>query len=122
MLKWLETYGIVTSDILPADAVFVPASALFDRFPHADRKRAFEWTLQALRYGRYSGSATSSLDEDLKEIELAEDAAEAIDRMRKRIRAIEPFSADEFVRDYSDARFGRLMWIAKNPKRSMAWR
>jgi hypothetical protein len=29
--------------------------------------------------------------------------------MRKRIRAIEPFSAEEFMRDYSDARFGRLM-------------
>ena len=109
VLKWLEAYGIVTTDILPADAVFVPASALFDRFPQADRKQAFEWTLQALRYGRYSGSATSSLDEDLKEIELASGPDEAIERMRKRIRAIEPFSVDEFIRDYSDARFGRLM-------------
>jgi hypothetical protein len=29
--------------------------------------------------------------------------------MRKRIRAIEAYSAEEFLRDYSDARFGRLL-------------
>jgi hypothetical protein len=109
IVKWLEAYGIVTTDILPSDAVFVPAAALFDRFPHANRERVFEWMLQAQRYGRYSGSASSSLDEDLKEIETAANADEAIDRMRKRIRAIEEFSAEEFLRDYSDARFGRLL-------------
>jgi hypothetical protein len=108
-VKWLESYGIVTTDVLPADAVFVPASALFERFPNVDRDRAFEWMLQALRYGRYSGSATTSLDEDLREIEQASGSDEAIEGMRKRIRAIEPFSAEEFLRDYSDARFGRLL-------------
>lgn len=109
VLKWLETYGVVTTEILPSDAIFVPASALFDRFPHANRDRAFEWMLQALRYGRYSGSAVSSLDEDLREIEAATGPNEAIERMRKRIRAIEAFSVEELMRDYSDARFGRLL-------------
>jgi hypothetical protein len=109
VLKCLEWYGIVTTEILPSDAVFVSASALFERFPDADRGRAFEWMLQALRYGRYSGSAASSLDEDLREIENASEPDEAIDKMRKRIRAIEPLSAEEFLRDYSDARFGRLL-------------
>jgi hypothetical protein len=108
-LKWLESYGIVTNDILPSDAIFVPASALFERFPAADRSKAFEWMLQALRYGRYSGSATSSLDEDLREIENAGSADEAIERIRRRIRAIEEVTAEEFLRDYSDARFGRLL-------------
>jgi hypothetical protein len=89
--------------------VFVPASALFERFPHANRGKTFEWMLQALRYGRYSGSAASSLDEDLREIETAAEPDEAIDRMRKRIRSIEAYSAEEFLRDYSDARFGRLL-------------
>lgn len=65
--------------------------------------------IQALRYGRYSGASTSSLDEDLKEIEAADQPAEAIEKMRQRIRAIEPFSAEEFLRDYSDSRFGRLL-------------
>jgi len=109
VLKWLETYGIVTTDLMPSDAVLVPASALFDRFPDADRGKAFEWMLQALRYGRYSGSAVTSLDEDLREIEAAPSAEEAIGGIRKRIRAVEPISLEEFMRDYSDARFGRLM-------------
>jgi len=109
VLKWLEAHGIVTTEILPSDAVFIPASALFERFPHANRDKAFEWMLQALRYGRYSGSAVTSLGEDLGEIESAAGPDEAIDRMRKRIRAIEDISAEEFLRDYSDARFGRLL-------------
>jgi hypothetical protein len=108
-LKWLEAYGVVTNEILPSDAVFVPASALFERFPDASRSKAFEWMLQALRYGRYSGSATSSLDEDLREIDSASGPPEAIERMRRRIRAIEDVTADELLRDYSDARFGRLL-------------
>jgi hypothetical protein len=108
-LKWLEAYGVVTNEILPSDAVFVPASALFERFPDASRSKAFEWMLQALRYGRYSGSATSSLDEDLREIDTASGPDEAIERMRRRIRAIEDVTADELLRDYSDARFGRLL-------------
>jgi hypothetical protein len=37
------------------------------------------------------------------------DHYEAIDTMRRRIRAIEAFSAEELLRDYSDARFGRLL-------------
>jgi hypothetical protein len=109
VLKWLEAYGIVTTEILPSDAVFVPASALFERFPHADRGKTFEWMLQALRYGRYSGSAASSLDEDLRETGAAAEPDAAIDGMRTRIRAIEPYSAEEFLRNYSDARFGRLL-------------
>ena len=108
-LKWLEAYGVVTNEILPSDAVFVPASALFERFPDASRSKAFEWMLQALRYGRYSGSATSSLDEDLREIDTASGPDEAIERMRRSIRAIEDVTADELLRDYSDARFGRLL-------------
>src|SRR3984893_6754962 len=59
-LKWLETHGIVTNEILPSDAAFFPAPALFERFSDASRSKAFEWMLQALRYGRDSGSATSS--------------------------------------------------------------
>jgi hypothetical protein len=108
-LKWLETYGIVANELLPSDAVFVPASALFERFPAASRSKTFEWMLQALRYGRYSGSATTSLDEDLREIETSGSPDQAIDKMRRRIRAIEDIASEEFLRDYSDARFGRLL-------------
>jgi hypothetical protein len=109
ILKWLEAHGIVTNEILPSDAVFIPASALFERFPEASRDKALEWMLQALRYSRYSGSATTSLDEDLREIEGASAPDEAIVKMRGRIRAIEAITAEEFLRDYSDARFGRLL-------------
>jgi hypothetical protein len=109
VLNWLAEYGVASNEVLPSDAVFIPAVALLDRFPQASRNLAFEWVLQALRYGRYSGSAATSIDEDLKEVETAASAEEAIEGMRRRIRAIEAFTADDFLRDYSDARFGRLL-------------
>jgi hypothetical protein len=109
VVTWLEAHGILTNEILPSDAVFIPAAALFDRFPDANRNKTFEWMLQALRYGRYSGSATSSLDEDLREIDSANGSDEALEKMRGRIRAIEAVTPEEFLRDYSDARFGRLL-------------
>jgi hypothetical protein len=109
VLNWLAAYGITSNEVLPSDAVFVTAVALFDKFQHVSKALAFEWLLQALRYGRYSAAAATSLDEDLKEIETATTAQEALEGMRRRIRAIEAFVADDFLRDYSDARFGRLL-------------
>lgn len=109
VVNWLEHYGITSNDPLPSDAVFVTAAALFDKFKDANRGLALEWLLQALRYGRYSAAAASSLEEDLKEIDAASNAETAIEAMRKRIRAIEPLTPDDFLRDYSDARFGRLL-------------
>lgn len=111
VLNWLSTYGIASNQILPSDAAFVPAVALFDKFPDVPRDLAFEWFLQALRYGRYSGSAATSIDEDLRDIEAENTATGAVESMRRRIRAIEPFSTDDFLRDYSDARFGRLLLV-----------
>jgi len=107
--KFLERYGILTNKIMPSDAVFVPLAALFDKFDVIPRDKVCGWMLQALRYGRYSGSSTTSLDEDLKEIEAAANGETALQKMLARIRAIEPISKDEMLRDYGDTRFGRLM-------------
>ena len=108
-LKFLEQYGILSNAILPSDAVFIPIAALFAKFDEVVAWDLFHWMMQALRYGRYSGSSTSSLDEDLREIEAASTASQAIEKMLGRIRAIEPIAKEEFLRDYSDTRFGRLL-------------
>lgn len=107
--KFLEQYGILSNTILPSDAVFIPIAALFAKFDDVVARDLFHWMMQALRYGRYSGSSTSSLDEDLREIEAASTAGQAIEKMLGRIRAIEPIAKEEFLRDYSDTRFGRLL-------------
>ncbi len=109
IVKFLEPLGILSNELLPSDAVLVTLAAYFDKFAEVDRQKVASWMLQALRYGRYSTSSTTSLDEDLREIEAAASADEALQRMLSRIRAIEAISKDEFLRDYSDSRFGRLM-------------
>lgn len=109
IVKLLEQYGIVTNGLMPSDAVFIPLAALFDKFQNADRGQIFYWVMQALRYGRYSSSSTTSLDEDLKEIENAPGLESALAAMLGHIRAIEPITSDDFLRDYADSRFGRLL-------------
>jgi hypothetical protein len=122
IVKFLERYGILTNGLMPSDAVFVPLSALFDKFKDIDRAKVTHWMMQALRYGRYSGSSASSLDEDLREIEAATTGEEALAAMLGRIRAIEPVSKDEFLRDYGDTRFGRLLlYILMFDKAAIDW-
>lgn len=122
ILKFLEPYGILTNNVMPSDAVFVPLAALFDKFKDVQRQKIFYWMLQALRYGRFSGASTTSLDEDLREIESATTAEQALTAMTGRIRAIEPVTKDEFLRAYSDARFGRrLLYLLVFDKAATDW-
>jgi hypothetical protein len=78
IVKFLERYGILTNGLMPSDAVFVPLAALFDKFKDIDRSKVAHWMMQALRYGRYSTSSASSLEEDLREIEAATTGEDAL--------------------------------------------
>jgi len=109
IVKFLERFGVLTNAILPSDAVLITLAAFFDKFPDASRDPVMAWMLQALRYGRYSAASTTFLGEDLRDIENAPSARDAISSLLKRIRDIQSVSADEFLRDYGDSRFGRLM-------------
>jgi hypothetical protein len=108
-VKFLEQYGILTNGLLPSDAVFIPMAAIFDKFKDVSRERVAHWMLQALRYGRYSTSSTTSLDEDLREIEEASAGESALSAMLNRIRGVAPMAKEDFLRDYGDSRFGRLL-------------
>jgi hypothetical protein len=109
VVRFLERYGVLSNALMPSDAVFVTLCAFFDRFPTARPEPLMEWLIQALRYGRYSGSSVTSLDEDLKEVESATDEHSAVTGLRRRIRAISDFEKEEFLRDFADTRFGRFM-------------
>jgi hypothetical protein len=70
---------------------------------------ALYWFLQASRFGRYSGSGTTSLDEDLRDIDASASIKDAATRLLLRFAHKEPSSRDDFLRDYGDARFGRFL-------------
>lgn len=108
LVDWLAEYGVMSVSMLPSQSPLIPSSVLFSRFPNANRDLAFEWLLQALRYGRYSGASHTAIEEDIREIDRAVSATEAIAGMRSKIRAIEKFDPEFFMRDYSD-KFGKLV-------------
>lgn len=110
MIDRLQVHGVLTDDILPTKAALVTLVALLDRFPDApDFSPAFYWFVQASRFGRYSGSGTTSLDEDLRDIASASALPRAVSLLLKRFHSSRPMEPEDFERDYSDGRFGRFL-------------
>ncbi len=108
-IKQLRDHGISGNALLPADNTLVPLIALLDKYPDGDFSIVLYWFLQASRFSRYSSSSTSSMEEDLREIAEAATLTEALERLLLRIRYIPVLTADDFMRDYGDTRFGRLL-------------
>ena len=116
-------YGVLTNEIMPTQAAIVTMLSLVDKFRDDERFRlAFYWFLQASRFGRYSGSGATALDEDLRDIQAADDFQDAIQRMLKRFRHEDPIDSEEFMREYSDTRFGRfLLYLLVYKNKAQDW-
>lgn len=62
-------YGILSADPMPTQAALVTLVSLIEKFnDNAGFGQALYWFLQASRFGRYSGSGTTSLEEDLRDV------------------------------------------------------
>lgn len=101
-------YGILSNDPMPTEAALVIMISLADRFREASFEPALYWFLQATRFSRYSGSGTTSLDEDLRDVAESKDLAEAVTRLLRRFQHDTPLQSEDFLRDYIDSRFGRF--------------
>lgn len=110
LVKRLQEYGVLSNDPLPTEAALVTLVALHDKFPEeASFNHPFYWLLQASRYGRYSGSGTTSLDEDLRDVTESDTMKTAVTRLLKRFLHTRTVELEEFLRDYVDSRFGRFL-------------
>lgn len=110
LIARFRDYGILSNDIMPTEAALVTMVSVIDKFDDdAQFKLALYWFLQASRFGRYSGSGTTSLDEDLRDVQGSTSLSEAIQKLLRRFRYDDPIETDDFLRDYSDSRFGRFM-------------
>lgn len=106
----LNEYGVLTSRILPTENALVTLVSLMKKFPEGEFRHVFYWFLQASRFGRYSGSANTALEEDLKDIEESPDHPSAVRRLLGRIASgLAGMTEEDFLRDYGDSRFGRFM-------------
>ena len=62
-------YGILSANPMPTQAALVTLVSLVEKFnDSANFRFALYWFLQASRFGRYSGSGTTSLEEDLRDV------------------------------------------------------
>jgi len=105
----LQQFGVLSTDPLPTQAALVTLVALTSRFDTEDRfQSAFYWFVQASRFGRYSGSGTTSLDEDLKDVWGSGTLTEAVEKLLRRLPVNQAVSAEDFQRDYTDGRFWRF--------------
>lgn len=110
LIKHLEERNISSLDVIPSNNVLVPLVALVDKFPTAKFDGFFYWFLQATIYSRYSAASDTRLEEDLKSIESSSTPQEAVDKLLKSMpRHADAWKAEDFLVDYSDYGYPRLM-------------
>lgn len=115
-------FGILSNDPMPTEAALVTIVALVDKFPGESFEPCLYWFLQASRFGRYSGSGTTSLDEDLREIKDATTQLQAVGSLLSRFSYDAPLDPEFFLADYVDSRFGRfLMYLLIYRNQALDW-
>ncbi|MBM4429884.1 MAG: DUF262 domain-containing protein [Chloroflexi bacterium] len=121
-IQRFREYGILSNDPMPTEAALVPMVALADKFPHEKFELPLYWFLQASRFSRYSGSGTTSLEEDLRDIQEADSLDGAVRRLLRRFAHTTPIEAEDFMRDYGDSRFGRfLLYLLAYRNKAQDW-
>jgi hypothetical protein len=122
LIARFRQYGILSNDPMPTEAALVTMVALVDKFPNDPFEPCLYWFLQASRFGRYSGSGTTSLDEDLREIKDAPAQLEAVKKLLQRLPHETPLDAEFFLADYVDSRFGRfLLYLLVYRNKAVDW-
>jgi hypothetical protein len=110
LIARFKEYGVLSSNPMPTQAALVPLVTMIDKYGDDGAfASAFYWFLQASRFGRYSGSGTTSLDEDLRDIDASPTMGDAVKRLLMRFQHDAPLAKEDFMRDYGDARFGRFL-------------
>lgn len=113
-LRRLSEFGLVSSDLLPSSNSLIP---LFNiTYKWSSRKefnfnKSFHWFLLANWDGRYSGSAITSLNEDIKTINEGTNFNETIANLLMRLKISKEFDETSFNNRYDrgGTRFLRMM-------------
>lgn len=103
VLKRLAEFGLMSADLLPSLNALIPLFVLHGRWSAASSYRfgkALRWFLLASRDGRYSGSAITSLNEDVRAIQEAADFDTALESLLQRLRVQPKVDPVEFLNRY----------------------
>ncbi len=108
----LNELGILSVGILPGRNVLIPLFYLDHVHIHGDAaklRKAFIWLLRATRDGRYSGSAITTIDQDLAAITAASDWESALKELHSRLEVKLAFEPQDTLLRYDEDGFLRLM-------------
>jgi hypothetical protein len=109
LIARFREFGILSSDPMPTQAALVTMVSIIAKFNDSTQFPVLlYWFLQASRFGRYSGSGTSSLEEDLRDVAEGSSLIDVVQRLLRRFPHEEPLTLEDFMRDYGDSRFGRF--------------
>lgn len=115
-------HGILSNEPLPTEAALVTMTAMLDKFPQEQFSMAYYWFLQATRFSRYSGSAATAMEEDLRDIAEAVSLKDAVHKLLTRFTHELPLTTDDFMRDYTDTRFGRFfLYLLVYKNQALDW-
>jgi hypothetical protein len=109
IVKSMQGVGILNSDILPTHNALLPLIVLRDHFEKDFKfKPAFACFLEVSKVGRYSGSAFTTLGEDVQLISGSKDFSEAV-RKFDDLTPDPVFSPEDFLADHRDEYFRLLL-------------
>jgi len=122
LISRFQQYGILSNNPMPTEAALVTMVSLVEKWPNQSFEPLLYWFLQASRFGRYSGSGTTSLEEDLRDVGDATTQSDAIERLLRRFDHERPLDEEDFLRDYGDTRFGRfLLYLLVYENKAKDW-
>ncbi len=114
VLKRFAEYGIQSDRLLPSTNSLIALFTLHQRWHDESAYsfgRALHWFLSANKDGRYSGSAITSMNEDVRAIAEAPTFGAAVDALVSRLRVPPTVDPEDYLNRYDRAgnRFLRLM-------------
>ena len=114
VIKKLSNFGLTHVNLLPSTNSLIPLFTLHavwkDNSSYSFEK-AFRWFLLANRDGRYSGSAITTLNDDIKTIKESSSFEEVLEKLYGKLKAEEKIREEEFLHRYDRAgsKFLRLL-------------
>ncbi|MBI4659529.1 MAG: DUF262 domain-containing protein [Verrucomicrobia bacterium] len=122
VIRNLMEYGVLSDDLLPSLNVLIPIFLLKAQFPaEFNFRKAFHWLLLATRDGRYSGAATTALDQDAKAIKAKANFTEAIGSLVSPLSSPGEFTADESLDDYTDKFLRLIVYLVAFQNKANDW-
>jgi hypothetical protein len=122
VIFYVEHRGILSADVMPTKNALIPLVVLAHRHPSALQDgRAFAWFLHATRGGRYSGSAITAVQSDVRTVVEADSLDTALSRLHAKLLPWEPFQTSDFLATYRDRVMRLVLYLVMFDRGAKDW-